>query len=373
VKLFLCGDVMTGRGIDQALAHSCAPEIDEPWVRSALDYVRLAEERNGRIPRPVPPDWIWGDALAVLDEAAPAARIVNLETAVTLSEDREPKGINYRMHPANVGVLACARVDCCALANNHVLDWGAKGLEETLDTLHAAGIATAGAGRNEEEAIVPAALPLAGGGRLLVFSCAMASSGVPEEWAATGRRPGVHFLPDGSSRTVRALAGRVAEHRRAGDLALLSLHWGGNWGYGVSAAERRFAHAVLDEAGIDLLHGHSSHHPRGIEVHGGKAVLYGCGDLINDYEGISGHEEYRGDLGLLYFPVLEPASGRLAALEMAATAMKRFGLRRAAEADADWLAEMLTREGRRWGTSARRSRDRIRLDWTESVQPQFRS
>ena len=51
--IFLCGDVMTGRGIDQILPHPCAPLLHENYVKSARDYVRLAEQVNGRIPRAV--------------------------------------------------------------------------------------------------------------------------------------------------------------------------------------------------------------------------------------------------------------------------------------------------------------------------------
>ena len=112
-----------------------------------LIYVALAEQANGPIPRRVDPAYIWGDALAELEREAPRARIVNLETAVTTSSERAPKGINYRMNPANAACLAAARLDCCVLANNHVLDWGPAGLLETLDTLHALGSRTAGAGR----------------------------------------------------------------------------------------------------------------------------------------------------------------------------------------------------------------------------------
>jgi hypothetical protein len=52
VTLFLCGDVMTGRGADQALARYCPPHLYEPWVISALEYVALAEDTHG--PRPAP-------------------------------------------------------------------------------------------------------------------------------------------------------------------------------------------------------------------------------------------------------------------------------------------------------------------------------
>ena len=74
VTLFLAGDVMTGRAIDQVLPRPGSPRIFEPYSDSALDYLRLAERASGAIPRPVDFDYIWGDALAVLDAAAPAAR-----------------------------------------------------------------------------------------------------------------------------------------------------------------------------------------------------------------------------------------------------------------------------------------------------------
>jgi len=125
VTLFLCGDVMTGRGIDQILRHPCEPRLHESYLADANDYVRLAEGVSGPIPRSVDDAHIWGDALDEFARMRPDMRIVNLETAVTQSEDWLPKGINYRMHPANVGCLEAAAIDCCVLANNHVLDWSA--------------------------------------------------------------------------------------------------------------------------------------------------------------------------------------------------------------------------------------------------------
>ena len=82
VTLFLCGDVMTGRGIDQVLPHHCPPELYEPYVQSAVEYVRLAEQVHGRIPAPADFAYVWGDAPAERSRQAPAVRIANLETAV---------------------------------------------------------------------------------------------------------------------------------------------------------------------------------------------------------------------------------------------------------------------------------------------------
>ena len=126
---------MCGRGIDQVLAHPCCPEIYEDYMRSAAGYVLLAEQANGPIPRHSASSYVWGAALDQLERMQPDARIVNLETAVTRSNDRANKGINYRVSPENAECLAAARIDCCVLANNHVIDWGRAGLLETLTTL----------------------------------------------------------------------------------------------------------------------------------------------------------------------------------------------------------------------------------------------
>ncbi|HTO50420.1 MAG TPA: CapA family protein [Burkholderiales bacterium] len=348
--LFLCGDVMTGRGIDQILLHPSEPHLYEPYVRSALGYVEIAEQATGRIERPAEFAYVWGDALAELERVRPDARIINLETAVTTAEDPWPgKGINYRMNPANVRCLLAAKIDCCVLANNHVLDWGHRGLAETLDTLRGAGLRTAGAGRNQAEAASPAAIDLPGNGRVLVFGFAMESSGVPPEWAAGEARAGVNFLSDLSGRTVQRIAAEVGAAKRAGDIVVLSIHWGGNWGYAVRSAERGFAHALID-AGVDVVHGHSSHHPRGIEVYRDRPILYGCGDFLNDYEGIRGHESFRPDLALMYLPVVDAGTGRLVRLTLTPMQIRHFRANRARREDARWLAELLSREGRALAT-----------------------
>ena len=169
MTLFLCGDVMLGRGVDQILAHPGDPALREAYVGDARAYVRLAESVHGPVPVPVDASWPWGEALRVLDEAAPDARIVNLETAVTRGGTFAPdKEIHYRMHPANLPALAVARPDVTVLANNHVLDFGRPGLLDTLDALARAGLRTAGAGRDADEAYAPVVLPLPGGRRLRV-------------------------------------------------------------------------------------------------------------------------------------------------------------------------------------------------------------
>ena len=131
-----------------------------------------------------------------------------------------------------------------------------------------------------------------------MFGFASADCGVPADWAADAATPGVNLLPDLSLVMAEKAAASGRTWRQPGDVLIASIHWGGNWGYRIPADQRRFAHALID-GGFDVVHGHSSHHPKGIEIYRRKLILYGCGDFINDYEGISGNEEYRGDLALM--------------------------------------------------------------------------
>jgi poly-gamma-glutamate synthesis protein (capsule biosynthesis protein) len=341
VTVFLCGDVMTGRGIDQVLPRPSDPRLHEEWLRDAREYVALAEAKSGPVPRQTGRPYFWGEALVELERVDPDARLVNLETSVTRSEDFWPgKGINYRMHPGNVGCLAAAGIDVCTLANNHVLDFGAAGLLETLATLQGAGMKTAGAGRNIDEARAPAVVDLAGGGRLIVFAFGAASSGVPSSWAAAEDGPGVDRLGDLSDATAGDVEERVRSAKGPGDIVIASIHWGSNWGYEVPGTYTRFAHRLVD-GGVDVVWGHSSHHARPIEVYRDRLVLHGCGDFINDYEGITGYEEFRGDLAIMYFAVIDRESGALRALRMTPMQIRGFQLHRAPDEDALWLAETL--------------------------------
>ncbi len=248
------------------------------------------------------------------------------------------------------------------LANNHVLDWGREGLVETLDALARAGIPTAGAGHDGNEAMAPADLPLPDGGRLLVFAAGHRSSGVPDEWPSGTGRPGMHCLPDFSSDTLDRLAGRIEAARQPGDRVMLSIHWGGNWGYEIPDEHRAFAHGLIDRGAVDLVHGHSSHHPKAIEVHRDRLILYGCGDLLNDYEGIRGHERYRGDLALIHLATLE--EGRLAALRMLPFRIGRFRLNHPSPEDVDWLEATMDREAARFGDGVERLPDgALALHW----------
>ena len=351
MTLFMAGDVMTGRGIDQVLARPGDPVLYEPYVKDARKYVELAEIINGPIRSPVDCQYIWGDALVEWERVRPAVRLVNLETSITTSNQNWPdKGIHYRMHPGNTRCLTAAGIDICSLANNHVLDWGYPGLIDTLDTLKSMDIKYTGAGRNRQEAGTPVIFDVINGGRIIVFSYGLGSSGIPAIWAAREDRAGVNYLSDLSEATIRQIMDAVSTVKQQGDIVVASIHWGGNWGYDVRGSHIDFAHRLIDETGIDVIHGHSSHHPKPLEIYNGKLIIYGSGDCINDYEGIGGYEEYRDDLVLMYFANIDRFNGKLVQLQMIPMQIKNFSLNRASRKDAMWLQKTLNREGKKYGT-----------------------
>ena len=351
LRLFLAGDVMTGRGVDQILPHPGDPGLHEDYVKDARDYVRLAERVSGPIARPVGFDYVWGEALVQWQAYRPDLRLINLETSVTTSQYHwQWKGIHYRMHPDNVDCLAAAQPDCCLLANNHVLDWGYAGLMETLTTLYRARLSFAGAGANLEEAARPARLTVPGKARVLVHAFAEGESGVPDSWAATADRAGINRLRDLDARTADRIARSIAAERDDGDIVVVSIHWGGNWGYDVPPAQRRFAHRLIDSGAVDLVFGHSSHHARAIECYEGRLIIYGSGDFITDYEGIRGHEYYRPWLSPMYFVDLDPATGLLERLQIVPLRLQRFRLTAASAEDRSWLLEQLNRASRDFDT-----------------------
>lgn len=356
---------MLGRGIDRILPHPSLSGLHEGYVKNTRGYVELAEAKSGKIPMPVSYSYVWGEALKAFDTFKPDIKLINLETSITTSENFERgKGIHYRMHPDNIACLRAAQIDCCALANNHVLDWRKAGLIETLETLKKSSVRFAGAGHTIREAEAPAVFPIGDRHRLLVFSYGSQSSGIPVSWSATKSEPGIALLPDYSDLALQQVRDNIQDYKQPGDVVVVSIHWGGNWGYTIPNARIQFAHKLVSDADVDLIHGHSCHHVQGCEVYRNKLILYGCGDFLDDYEGIDGYEVYRGDLGLMYFASVNITTGDLVKLQMVPTRINRFKVNDASDLDLSWLKNTLNREGRTFGTRVELMPDNVlELKW----------
>jgi poly-gamma-glutamate synthesis protein (capsule biosynthesis protein) len=124
---------------------------------------------------------------------------------------------------------------------------------------------------------------------------------------------------------------------------------------------------------VSVVHGHSSHHAKAIEVYHDRLILYGCGDFLNDYEGIAGYEEFRGDPSLMYFADVDTADGGLHALDMTPLQMRRFQLSRAPSEDVDWLRRTLDRESAPFGTRvALAEGGRLKIRWRSDTSSRER-
>lgn len=254
------------------------------------------------------PEEAWSDTLPHLLEAD--LRIVNLECALTshLREwTRTKKVFHFRADPGAVHVLQAARIDACALANNHVLDYEEEGLRETLRVLRQAGIQYAGAGANAAEAAAPAMIEMRNC-RVALLSC---TDNEPA-FAAAAERPGTNYLEVSlHEETLNRIANAIAGARAQGaDLVVFSNHWGANFVERPSQKFRSFARRVI-ELGADIYHGHSAHICQGIEIHQGKPILYDTGNFIDDY---AVHPLLRNDRSCLFRVMFD--GGKLSRIEL---------------------------------------------------------
>lgn len=249
-----------------------------------------------RVLRTRPPASIWGDVLPVLRGAD--ACFANLECV--LSDRGEPwpgKRFVFRSDRKNVAVLQAARITAVSLANNHVLDFGDDALRDLLETLDAAGIAHAGAGRNLAEARRPATVTIG------PLRCAFVAVTDNEPgWEASPTEPGIFFAPcDLADGRFQVLLAIVEEAAATHDLVIVSYHWGPNWGERPLPEHVRAGRALI-AAGARIVYGHSAHVTRGIEFYLGGAILYSCGDFVDDY---AVDEVERNDESFVFVAMLE--------------------------------------------------------------------
>jgi len=297
---------------------------------------------------------VWGDVLPHLAQAD--LRIINLECALTTHLQpwtRSEKMFHFRADPEAVRVLQGARIDACALANNHILDYEEQGLRDTLSVLNKAGIRHAGAGANATEAAAPAMLEVHG-----ALPCRVALLSYTDnepDFAADAMHPGTNYLEVSlDEATLARIADSITQARaRGADLVVFSNHWGANFVERPSPEFRSFARRVI-ELGADIYHGHSAHICQGIEIHQGKPILYDTGNFIDDY---AVHPLLRNDRSCLFNVMFE--QGKLFRIELLPVSLSvaHVALAHGKEFDAICAhMEMLCAE---FGTRLLRSDDRL--------------
>ena len=353
-RLNFAGDVMLGRLVDQ-LFHE---HVHEPSEAAALSSFLHSHPqlRNYSFEHP------WGNTLPLWKSGD--LNLINLETAATTHPEPWPaKVFNYRMHPTNIQALHAANIDYAGLANNHTLDFCREGLVETVRTLKDASIAFAGAGESADEARRPAILPLPGASHSEETGAAShqihvySASDHPSDWS---KEPGFNLINFSASTRARLKADLTKSTTPKPSLKIFSVHWGPNYSWNPDDSICSLAHFLIDECGVDIIHGHSSHHIQGVEKYKGKLIIYGCGDFVDDYAVNPG---YRNDLSAVWRVTVKENGGNnndsiyneltLKTLEIFPTRIKLFQAHRLDPSDADhqWVKSKLQDLCHDFGTS----------------------
>jgi len=249
VRLCLVGDVMLGRRISAALDADLAFNP-------------------------------WGDTLALLSSCD--AVIANLETPITSHSGRWSDGVKafrFAASPRAAAELARANVRAVNLANNHILDCEARGLEDTLDHLGAFGIRHCGAGPNLRAAWRPARFRA---GHLRVSMIGLTDN--MREFAAGPETPGASYMKICCEPSQLAFLDNLiqCERKQGADVVILSLHWGIKLAPAPSLRFQAFARRLVS-LGADIVHGHSAHLLHGAESYEDGLILYDTGDFLDDY------------------------------------------------------------------------------------------
>jgi len=179
----------------------------------------------------------------------------------------------------------------------------------------------------------------------------------PGMWAAKEDRPGFNYIDVDhyKENDISAIRSQIASDKESHkfDMVVVSLHWGSNYCWEPSVKFKQFAKALID-AGVDIIHGHSSHHVQGIEIYKGKPIFYGCGDFVDDYAVDS---DYRNDLGFAYFLTMDATSRQMIQIELVPTQIELFSVNAIPKGTIEhkWLCAAITKLSSRFGTKVEQS------------------
>ncbi len=253
------------------------------------------------------------DADLRLRIAAADIAIVNLEGPVRTASPPLPKsGPPVSLDPVSAAVLRSLGFSIASLANNHIMDYGANGLQRTLQACREVGLAHCGAGLNESEAFAPVIRELPGGGRLAIFSLCEREFGM-----AGPDAPGFAWIGHpNATLAVAAAAGR-------GDLVIVAAH-GGVEEIPLPPMQRQMQLRALVDAGATLVIGHHPHVPQGWERYGTGVIIHSLGNFLFDYpEGLRYPKTEWGVLAQARFSGQELLSVEFVPVEMGADRMIR--------------------------------------------------
>jgi cyanophycin synthetase len=209
--------------------------------------------------------------------------IGNLEAPLSAAPDERLRGrkkyLCWSDGERAVTALKEAGIHALTLANNHALDGGPRGLEETLTRLRAASILSFGAGSDIESASQPLVARFRLGNvvrSLVVFGCFEHRRRYESRyrWYASQTHAGVNELSaEKIAATIKTLRTRLPR-----PIFIAFPHWGVDYTE-VNEAQRKAARELV-EAGVDLIIGHGAHTTQSVEMVNNRPVVYGIGNFV---------------------------------------------------------------------------------------------
>ncbi len=252
--------------------------------------------------------------------------IGNLESNLSASGSPAPgKDVTFRGHPKGIVGLKASGFDFVALGNNHVLDYGAASLRDTLAALDQAGIEHAGAGMNRSAAWKPAVVKRNGA----TIAFLSFSQILPANFVATDSRPGLARGRGNSDAVASAIRAAKARY----DYVIVSFHWGVEYEDYANGDQVHDARRAVD-AGADMVLSHHPHVIQGVEIYKRKLIAYSLGDFVFDHYSRKTGEAFilnaqlgpDGVAGVIATPVYLNSSGAPAVVtgSEASTILKRL-------------------------------------------------
>ena len=194
----------------------------------------------------------------------------NIEAPFTSSSDKFPdKTYTFKVPVEYIEVLSKLNIHYVTLANNHIMDYGKSGLEETIKTLNEAGINFSGSGLTESEALEPAVFAIKNKKIAVIAAGAI----FPKEFWATDTTAGVFFPWE------EKLIAALNNARPTVDYLFVTFHWGAEKRETPKKYQNGLASLCINH-GADLVWGHHPHVVQGIELYKGKPVIYSLGNFI---------------------------------------------------------------------------------------------
>lgn len=260
------------RGNGNAVTFAFAGDVNFPEVWDTED---------GPPPNaPTLAEQVRADPHHVLDAIAPVLSdadlaMVNVETAITDGGEPVPgKNYHFRSPAQTFEALKSAGVDVVNMANNHSLDYGPTGMQDTFAAIDAAKLPVTGIGHDADEAYRPYRTTIKGQRIAILSASDWLEPALVDSWSATATQPGIAFSIDRS----RLLA-EVAKVRPDVDTLVVFLHWGTEETWCASAEQQDLASALLG-AGADIIVGSHAHRVFGAGKVGPALVAYGLGNFV---------------------------------------------------------------------------------------------